>query len=184
MIRARVAGTWWKSSSRRQLLHGGTTACFTVADLSRVWIFAQVFGADLTAVHVGDSADVITGIGDNTFSGTVDNIAALVDPDTRSVAVRVVAKNPADFLKKQMYVRVLIHAQKPSTGTLIPVSAVLRDDVNLPFVYAVQADDSFARQHVTLAYRTGDQYDIADGLKDGDEIVVDGGLFVQFMQNQ
>jgi cobalt-zinc-cadmium efflux system membrane fusion protein len=185
MIRAPVAGTVVeKLITPGQLLQAGTTACFTVADLSRVWILAQVFGADLTAVHVGDSADVITGIGDNTFSGTVDNIAALVDPDTRSVAVRVVAKNPADFLKKQMYVRVVIHAQKPSTGTLIPVSAVLRDDVNLPFVYAVQSDGSFARQHVTLAYRTGDQYDIADGLKDGDEIVVDGGLFVQFMQNQ
>jgi membrane fusion protein, heavy metal efflux system len=100
------------------------------------------------------------------------------------VAVRVVAKNPADFLKKQMYVRVRIHAQKQSTGTLIPVSAVLRDDVNLPFVYEVQPDGSFARQHVTLAYRTGDQYDIAEGLKAGDEIVVDGGLFVQFMQTQ
>ena len=185
VIRAPVAGTVVeKLITPGQLLQAGSTPCFTVADLSRVWILAQVFGADLTAVQVGDSADVVTGIGDNTFSGTVDNIAALVNPDTRSVAVRVVAKNPADFLKKQMYVRVLIHAQKPSAGTLIPVSAVLRDDVNLPFVYAVQADGSFARQHVTLAYRTGDQYDIADGLKNGDEIVVDGGLFVQFMQNQ
>jgi cobalt-zinc-cadmium efflux system membrane fusion protein len=81
-------------------------------------------------------------------------------------------------------VRVRIHAQNPSTGTLIPVSAVLRDDVNLPFVYALRPDGSFARQHVTLAYRTADQYDIADGLKAGDEIVVDGGLFVQFMQSQ
>jgi cobalt-zinc-cadmium efflux system membrane fusion protein len=185
VIRAPVSGTVVeKLITPGQLLQAGTTPCFTVADLSRVWILAQVFGSDLTAVHVGDSADVVTGIGDNTFSGTVDNIAALVDPDTRSVAVRVVAKNPGDFLKKQMYVRVLIHAQKPSAGTLIPVSAVLRDDVNLPFVYAVQSDGSFARQHVTLAYRTGDQYDIAEGLKDGDEIVVDGGLFVQFMQNQ
>ena len=185
VIRAPVAGTVVeKLITPGQLLQAGTTPCFTVADLSRVWILAQVFGSDLTAVHVGDSADVITGIGDNTFSGTVDNIAALVDPDTRSVAVRVVAKNPADFLKKQMYVRVLIHAQQPSAGTLIPVSAVLRDDVNLPFVYAVQPDSSFARQHVTLAYRTGDQYDITEGVKDGDEIVVDGGLFVQFMQNQ
>jgi cobalt-zinc-cadmium efflux system membrane fusion protein len=185
VIRAPVAGTVVeKLITPGQLLQAGSTPCFTVADLSRVWILAQVFGADLTAVQVGDSADVVTGIGDNTFPGTVDNIAALVDPGTRSVAVRVVAKNPADFLKKQMYVRVLIHAQKPSTGTLIPVSAVLRDDVNLPFVYAVQADGSFARQHLTLAYRTGDQYDIADGLKDGDEVVVDGGLFVQFMQNQ
>jgi membrane fusion protein, heavy metal efflux system len=185
VIRAPVAGTVVeKLITPGQLLQAGSTPCFTVADLSRVWVLAQVFGNDLEAVRVGDSADVITGIGENTFSGTVDNIAALVDPDTRSVAVRVVAKNPADFLKKQMYVRVLIHAQKQSTGTLIPVSAVLRDDVNLPFVYAVQPDGSFARQHVTLAYRTGDQYDIAEGLKTGDEIVVDGGLFVQFMQSQ
>lgn len=185
VIRAPVAGTVVeKLITPGQLLQAGSTPCFTVADLSRVWVLAQVFGADLEAVRVGDSADVVTGIGENTFSGTVDNIAALVNPDTRSVAVRVVAKNPEDFLKKQMYVRVLIHAQKPSTGTLIPVSAVLRDDVNLPFVYAVQPDGSFARQHVTLAYRTGDQYDIAEGLKSGDEIVVDGGLFVQFMQSQ
>jgi cobalt-zinc-cadmium efflux system membrane fusion protein len=185
VIRAPVAGTVVeKLITPGQLLQGGSTPCFTVADLSRVWVLAQVFGADLEGVRVGDSAEVVTGIGGNTFSGTVDNIAALVDPDTRSVAVRVVAKNPADFLKKQMYVRVLIHAQKASTGTLIPVSAVLRDDVNLPFVYLVQPDGSFARQHVTLAYRTGDQYDITEGLKAGDEIVVDGGLFVQFMQTQ
>jgi membrane fusion protein, heavy metal efflux system len=185
VIRAPVAGTVVeKLITPGQLLEAGTTPCFTVADLSRVWVLAQVFGNDLEAVRVGDSAEVVTGIGENTFPGTVDNIAALVDPDTRSVAVRVVAKNPADFLKKQMYVRVLIHAQKPSTGTLIPVSAVLRDDVNLPFVYEVQPDGSFARQHVTLAYRTGEQYDIAEGLKTGDEIVVDGGLFVQFMQTQ
>ena len=185
VIRAPVAGTVVeKLITPGQLLEAGTTPCFTVADLSRVWVLAQVFGNDLEAVRVGDSAEVLTGIGENTFSGSVDNIAALVDPDTRSVAVRVVAKNPADFLKKQMYVRVRIHAQKQSTGTLIPVSAVLRDDVNLPFVYEVQPDGSFARQHVTLAYRTGDQYDIAEGLKAGDEIVVDGGLFVQFMQPQ
>jgi cobalt-zinc-cadmium efflux system membrane fusion protein len=185
VIRAPVAGTVVeKLITPGQLLEAGTTPCFTVADLSRVWVLAQVFGNDLEAVRVGDSAEVVTGVGEKTFSGTVDNIAALVDPDTRSVAVRVVAKNPADFLKKQMYVRVLIHAQEQSSGTLIPVSAVLRDDVNLPFVYAVQSDGSFARQHVTLAYRTGDQYDIAEGLKTGDEIVVDGGLFVQFMQTQ
>jgi membrane fusion protein, heavy metal efflux system len=185
VIRAPVAGTVVeKLITPGQLLQAGTTPCFTVADLSRVWVLAQVFGADLEGVRVGDSADVVTGVGEKSFSGTVDNIAALVDPDTRSVAVRVVAKNPADFLKKQMYVRVRIHAQEQSTGTLIPVSAVLRDDVNLPFVYSVQSDGSFARQHVTLAYRTGDQYDIAEGLKTGDEIVIDGGLFVQFMQTQ
>jgi cobalt-zinc-cadmium efflux system membrane fusion protein len=185
VIRAPVAGTVVeKLITPGQLLQAGTTPCFTVADLSRVWVMARVFGSDLESVRLGDSAEVVTGIGTNAFSGMVDNISALVDPGTRSVVVRVVAKNPRDFLKKQMYVRVLIHAQQENTGLLIPVSAVLRDDVNLPFVYAIQEDGSFARRHVTLGYRRGDQYDIPDGLKSGDEIVVDGGLFVQFMQNQ
>jgi cobalt-zinc-cadmium efflux system membrane fusion protein len=126
----------------------------------------------------------VTGIGSTNFSGTVGNISALVDPNTRSVAVRVVVANPGEALRKQMYVRVLIHARQDSDGLLVPVSAILRDDENLPFVYAAQADGSYARQHVTLGYRSGDQYDIVEGLKAGDRIVTEGGIFVQFMQNQ
>jgi cobalt-zinc-cadmium efflux system membrane fusion protein len=114
----------------------------------------------------------------------VDNISAEVDPNTRSVAVRVVVKNPGDLLKKQMYVQVQLQARQESTGLLVPVSAILRDDENLPFVYVVQRDGSFARRHVTLGYRTGDRYDIPTGLRAGDRIVVDGAIFVQFMQNQ
>jgi membrane fusion protein, heavy metal efflux system len=184
-IRAPIAGTVVeKLITPGQLLQAGTTPCFTVADLSRVWVMAQIFGADLESVRVGDQAEVVTGIGTTKFSGIVDNISALVDPDTRSVVARVVVKNPGDFLKKQMYVRVSIQAGQENTGVLIPVSAVLRDDVNLPFAYLLQPDGSFARQHVTLGYRAGDQYHIVEGLKAGDQIVVDGGIFVQFMQNQ
>jgi cobalt-zinc-cadmium efflux system membrane fusion protein len=167
-----------------ELLQAGTTACFTVANLSRVWVMAQLFGSDLASVNLGDPAEVVTGIGSNNFSGRVDNISALVDPDTRAVIVRVVVDNPGDFLKKQMYVRVQIQAKQESTGLLVPVSAILRDDQNLPFVYLVQPDASFARQHVTLSYRAGDQYDIAEGLKSSDQIVTDGGIFIQFIQNQ
>jgi cobalt-zinc-cadmium efflux system membrane fusion protein len=184
-IRSPIAGTVVeKLITPGQLLSAGATPCFTVADLSRVWVMTQVFGSDLGAISVGDPAEVQTGIATNSFSGTVDNISALVNPDTRSVLVRVVVKNPGDFLKKQMYVRVRVQARQESTGLLAPVSAILRDDENLPFVYVVQTDGSFARQHVTLGYRAGDQSDIADGLKAGDQIVVDGALFVQFMQNQ
>jgi cobalt-zinc-cadmium efflux system membrane fusion protein len=60
----------------------------------------------------------------------------------------------------------------------------LRDDENLPFVYITEPDGGFARRRVTLGYRAGEQLDIPEGLKAGDQIVVDGGLFVQFMQNQ
>jgi cobalt-zinc-cadmium efflux system membrane fusion protein len=96
----------------------------------------------------------------------------------------VVVDNPGDLLKKQMYVRVRLKARQESAGLLIPVSAILRDDENLPFVYLLQTDGALARRHVTLGGRTGDVYDIAEGLSGGDKIVVDGALFLQFMQNQ
>lgn len=185
VIRSPIAGTVVeKLISPGELLQAGTTPCFTVADLSRVWVKAQLFGADVAAVHVGDPADVVTGIATTSFSGTVANIAALVDPDTRSVAARVVVRNPGDFLKKQMYVRVLIHARQDSSGLLVPASAVLRDDENLPFVYVAEPAGGYARRQVTLGYRSGDRYDITEGLRAGDQVVVEGGLFLQFMQNQ
>ncbi|HEY6458402.1 MAG TPA: efflux RND transporter periplasmic adaptor subunit [Steroidobacteraceae bacterium] len=184
-IRSPISGTVVeKLITPGELLQAGTTACFTVADLSRVWVMAQLFGSDLAAVSVGDSADIMTDTGAAHLTGTVDNIAALVDPDTRAVAVRVVANNPGRVLRKQMYVRVLIQARQQSAGLLVPVAAILRDDENLPFVYVARADGSFERRHVSLGYRTGDQYDIAAGLHAGDQIVVEGGIFVQFMQNQ
>jgi cobalt-zinc-cadmium efflux system membrane fusion protein len=185
MIRSPIAGTVVERLiTPGQLLTADTTACFTVADLSRMWILAQVFGGDVASVQVGDPVVVETGVGTNTLPGTVDNISALVDPDTRSVVVRVVADNPGDVLKKQMYVRARIEARAESAGLLVPVSAILRDDENLAFVYVVQADGSFARRQVTLGYRTAEQYEIPEGLQAGDPVVVDGGLFVQFLQNQ
>ena len=185
IIRSPIAGTVVeKLITPGQLLQAGTTPCFTVADLSRVWVMANVFGSDLASISIGDAADVISGIGSTHFSGTVDNISALVDPDTRAVAVRVVVRNPGDFLKKQMYVRVLIKAHQEDTGLLVPVSAILRDDENLPFVYVAQPDASFARQHVTVGYRVGDQYEISTGLQAGEQVVIEGGIFIQFMQSQ
>jgi cobalt-zinc-cadmium efflux system membrane fusion protein len=167
-----------------QLLQAGTTPCFTVADLSRVWVMARLFGSDLSAVSVGDPAEVVTGVDAHNFPGKVDKISALVDPDTRAVAVRVVVDNPQHALRKQMYVRVLIHSHDESSGLLIPISALLRDDENLPFVYVAQSDGSFARRHITLGSRVSDQYEVPTGLRAGDQIVVSGGLFVQFMQSQ
>lgn len=185
VIRSPISGTVVeKLITPGQLLQAGTTPCFTVADLSRVWVLAQIFGSDLASIAVGDRAEIMTGITSTNFTGRVDNISALVNPDTRSVVVRVVVDNPGDLLKKQMYVRVLIETRQESTGILIPVSAILRDDENLPFVYVTRSDGSFARQQVTLGHRVSDQYEILTGLKTGDAIIVDGAIFVQFTENQ
>jgi cobalt-zinc-cadmium efflux system membrane fusion protein len=183
VIRAPVAGTVVeKLVQPGQLLQAGTTPVFTVADLSKVWVMAHIFDTDIGSVHLGDTASV-SGAGRN-LSGTVDNIAAEVDPNTRSVAVRVVVNNPGDFLKRQMYVQVGIQDRQATQGILIPVSAILRDDENLPYVYVLQGDGSFARAHVGLGYRSGDQYAISSGLRPGQQVVTDGALFLQFMQQQ
>ncbi len=186
VIRSPIAGTVVeKLISPGQLLQAGTTACFTVADLSRVWVLAQVFDSDIASVGMGDAAEIAGGYVGGRMSGTVTNVPALVNPDTRSVPVRVTVDNPGSLLKRQMYVRVLIHSRRESTGLLVPVSAILRDDENLPFVYVAQPDGSFARgQHVTLGYRAGNRYDIPEGLKAGNRVVADGALFIQFMQSQ
>jgi cobalt-zinc-cadmium efflux system membrane fusion protein len=185
MIRAPIAGTVvGKTISPGELLQAGSTRCFTIANLSRMWVMAQVFGSDLRRVHIGDPVTVMTGIKGGHFTGRVDNIAAVVDPNTRSVAVRVLVDNPDEFLKQLMYVRVRIEDKKPSTGLLVPVSAVLRDSNNLPFVYVEEPDGSFARRSVRLGYRFGDHYALSSGIHAGDQVVVNGSLFLQFMQNQ
>ncbi|HZW50962.1 MAG TPA: efflux RND transporter periplasmic adaptor subunit, partial [Rudaea sp.] len=143
-----------------QLLQAGTTPCFAIADLSRVWVNAQVFGGDVGQVNVGDSAEIDAG--GTTLKGTVTNIADEVDPNTRSVTARVSVDNPHGALKKQMYVPVTIVARGESHGLLVPVSAILRDDENLPFVYVVQPDGGFARAHVRPGYRDGDRNVVDD----------------------
>ena len=185
LIRSPISGTVVERLiNPGQLLQAGSTNCFTIADLSRVWVMAHIFDSDLGSVHVGDAAQLSTALSSQTISGTVENIAAEVDPNTRSVAVRVTVNNPGEFLKRQMYVQVHISDSQPVGGLLAPVSAVLRDDENLPFVYVVQPDGSFARRRITLGYRSGDRYDISSGLRPGEQIVSDGAIFVQFMQSQ
>jgi cobalt-zinc-cadmium efflux system membrane fusion protein len=143
---------------------------------------AQIPDSDLTLVKVGDAASVTGETG--RFAGDLTNIAAEVNPDTRAVLGRVVVDNPGALLKKQMYVRVEIRSRQPTSGLLVPVSAVSRDDENLPFVFVEQRDGSFARRSVTLGERSGDRYQITAGLADGERIVDDGGIFLQFMQSQ
>ena len=185
VIRAPIAGTLVaKSIAPGQTLAAGTTPCFTVADTSAMWVMANVFGDDVARVKTGESASIDLGVGDKPMTGTVTNVGAVVDPDTRSVQARVQVDNPDGVLKKQMYLTVHLRSRDALRGLLIPVSAVLRDDENLPFVYVVDPDGSYARRSISLGKRVGDRYVIPEGLHAGDKVVVDGSIFLQFIQSQ
>ncbi|HEX7348315.1 MAG TPA: efflux RND transporter periplasmic adaptor subunit [Rhodanobacteraceae bacterium] len=184
-IRAPIAGTVVaKSIAPGQTLAAGTTPCFTIANTATMWVMANVFGADVARVAAGDTATIDVGDGGQPLAGTVTNVGAIVEPDTRAVAARVRVANAAGVLKKQMYVSVHIHSKAQHRGLLVPVSAVLRNDQDLPFVYLVAADGSYARRLITLGPRVGDRFVVPAGLQTGDKVVVNGAIFLHFIQTQ
>ncbi len=185
VIRAPIAGTVVeKLITPGQLLQAGTTAAFTIADLSKVWVMGNVFSSDLEHVQVGDHVVVTTSAFPTPFPGTVDYIAALVDPNTKATQVRILVPNPAHELKRDMYVNVSIQSRRREQGLLVPVSAVLRDDDNQPFVYVDQGNGQYLRHGIVLGERVGDQYAVASGLAAGERVVSNGALFLQFAQSQ
>src|SRR3569623_416016 len=172
VIRAPIEGTVVeKLVNPGQLLQAGTTPTFTIADLSTVWVMASVFEADLASVSRGDKVDVGTEAAPRPLPGTVDYIEALVDPATKATQVRVVVPNTGRILKRDMYVTATIHSSKEKHGILLPVSAVLRDENNLPFVFVQQPGGGFERRRVTLGSRVNDKYEISAGLQEGERVI-------------
>jgi cobalt-zinc-cadmium efflux system membrane fusion protein len=167
-----------------QLLAAGTTAAFTIADLGSMWVNASVYAADIPLVTKGVSVDIFTDASTKPIHGVVDYVAPIVDPGTKAASVRVVAENPGQMLKRDLFVRLLVHSHLDRSGLLVPVASVLRDDDNLPFVFIVGPDGGFVRRRVNLGYRVGDRYEILTGLVAGEKVVGDGALFVQFAENQ
>jgi cobalt-zinc-cadmium efflux system membrane fusion protein len=167
-----------------EVIQGGQTQCFTIANLSTVWVMANVFESDLAAVATGESARITTDASPDTLTGRVDYVAALVDTATRATAVRILVENRHDILKRDMYVRVGIQSGKARTGLLVPVASVLRDDQNLPFVFIAESDGGYDRRSITIGQRVGNQYEVTGGLKGGERIVSEGSLFLQFAESQ
>lgn len=183
-IRAPIDGTVVeKLISPGQLLQAGTTQCFTIADLSSMWVLANVFPSDVKDVTVGEPVDVITDASTVPLQGRVDYVAALVDPTSKAIAVRVLVPNLNHVLRRDMFVHVGIHANHEHTGMLVPTTSVLRDEENLPFVYVV-ANGSFERRRITLGSRVEDRYEVTSGIAPGDKVVSEGALFLQFAESQ
>ena len=186
-IRAPISGTVVERLiTPGQLLAAGTTPAFTIADLSTVWVMANVFESDLAAVHDGERVTVSGDVSPTPFEGTVDYIGALVDPATRATAVRVLVRNRNDLLKRDMYVNVSIAGNASRDGIIVPADAVLRDDQNLPYVYIASGaapNTHYARRRVVLGSQIGTSYEIKSGLQVADHVVAHGALFLQFAES-
>ena len=166
-----------------QLLQAGMTQCFTISDTGTVWVLVNVYQSDLGSVHVGDAADITTDAYPDVFRGRISYIAPALDPTTRTLQERIVTENPAHKLKKDMYVTATLRAGAIGNALLVPDAAVLRDTENQPFLYLQTGATQFARRLVTLGESSDGRTQITSGLKEGERVVGDGSLFLQFQNS-
>jgi multidrug efflux pump subunit AcrA (membrane-fusion protein) len=148
--------------------------------MSTVWVVVNIYQSDLAYVHVGDSVEINTDSYPDKFHGKISYLAPALDPTTRTLQARIVAGNPGSKLKKDMYVNALVKAGTVTDALTVPDAAVLRDTENIPFVYLQTDSNKFARRIVKIGDSNDGRTRIESGLKQGDKVVGDGSLFLQF----
>ncbi len=163
-----------------QLLQSGVTQCFTISNTNTVWVLVNVYQSDLPFVHVGDAVEINTDSYPELFRGKISYLAPALDPNTRTLQARIVTENSGKKLKKDMYVTATVNAGSIPGAITVPDAAILRDTENQPFVYVQAGPNQFARRLVTVGQSVERRTQITSGLKESEQVVGDGSLFLQF----
>ncbi|MBI4905743.1 MAG: efflux RND transporter periplasmic adaptor subunit [Acidobacteria bacterium] len=146
---------------------------YTIVDLSRVWILAEVFESDVPNVKVGTGASVrLPAMPGRTLAGRVSYINPSVDPETRTLKARIEVANPGVLLKPEMFVDVEFRTGAAARIT-VPVDAVL-DAGDRKTVFVDRGNGMFEPRRVQTGERFGDRVVVLSGLQAGERIVTSG----------
>jgi len=148
-----------------------------IADLSRVWVEAQVYDYELPLINTGMKAKVtLTDIQGREFNGRVDYIYPFMDNDTRTARVRVVLDNPGGFLRPDMYAQVKLKANL-GKRLLVPESAVLyAGETRVAFVDI--GDGRLQPRIIKTGQRNRHWIEVVSGLEAGDTVVTSGNFLI------
>lgn len=174
-VTAPFAGTIIEKTAVPGALSEPAKPLFTVADLSTVWIEANVFESDLARVVRGAHASVtVSAWPGSPFKGRVTYIASVMDKETRTVRARVEVPNFDGRLRPGMFANVVITvpAQGSAKTLYVPADAVVLMD-GKPNVF-VRGDHGFEAREVTTGARSGGRVEIKDGVQRSEEVVVAG----------
>jgi cobalt-zinc-cadmium efflux system membrane fusion protein len=157
---------------------GAATPVFTIADLSSVWLIANVRESDAGRVQRGQAVEVhVLAYPDRIFSARVVYVAPTIDPNTHRLAVRAVIDNPEGALKPEMFANFVIKTSTAEQSPAVPEGAVVYEG-DSAHVWVVQSDSSIVVRPIR-AGRTNEGYvEVLDGLKSGDRVVTKGSLFI------
>ncbi|MGZ6123385.1 MAG: efflux RND transporter periplasmic adaptor subunit [Myxococcales bacterium] len=168
-----------------QLAGGSATELFTVGSIDSVWIYADVYEADLPRVRVGAPVQIkVIAFPDRTFAGRVEWMSSTLDPVTRTARLRCTLRNPGHELLPEMYATVTV-ATPARNALVVPRSAVLHvGEERVVFVQVGVTENGllrFQRRRVTLEESESDPVAVRSGLRPGDAVVVSGALLLSGM---
>jgi len=156
---------------------------YQVADLSSVWIVADVFEQDIAMVKTGSKAKVSIGAyPDQSFEGTISYVYPTLKPETRTVPVRLELANPRQLLKPAMFAQVELPVGGKAKVLTVPISAVI-DSGTRRIVLVQLAEGRFEPREVKLGSRTDNFVEVMDGVKEGEQVVVAANFLIDAESN-
>jgi Cu(I)/Ag(I) efflux system membrane fusion protein len=160
-----------------QYVNAGDTL-FTVADLSVVWIKADVYEDQLPHIHPGQEVEISSeALPNHALHGHVDFIEPAANPQTRTVPVHVHVANPGMRLLPGMFVNATFVSRAPTESIVVPRSAVL-DTGTRKIVYVARPNGVFEAREVAVGTPSDDLFPVTSGLARGDKIVLSGNFLI------
>ena len=144
---------------------------FTISDLSHVWILCDVYENDLADIHLGETADVrLNAYPNNSFTGVISNIGAVLDPNLRTAKVRLEVRN-SGLMRPGMFVTATFHGKKKEPHAAVPATAILHLH-DRDWVYLPAGGKKFRRSEVTAGNMLpGNMQEVLTGLAPGQQVV-------------
>lgn len=166
-------------TQQMQFTTEGATPFFIIANLEEVWVMVNVFESDIAKINVGDQADIrLIAYPDKVFSGKVDRIFNILDPQSRVMKVRVKIPNQNNLLKPEMFARIAInYSQSKELSPAIPSNAIVFDN-NKHYAVVYRNDCSLENRELEIAETVGDKTFLVSGLKPGEKVLTNYQVLV------
>jgi len=154
------------------------TEVMSLADLSSVWLLAEVFESQSNWVKVGQSADVkLSFVPGKTWEGTVQYVYPRLESKTHALKVRLRFDNPNETLKPNMFANVSIYGGPKNNVLNIPREALIRTG-HEERVIIDKGKGRYVQRKVVPGIETGDWVEVIDGLREGEQVVVSGQFLI------